>query len=160
MKRHNDALAASVHGGSEERPPAGLAEQVAPTAGEITIAQSAELARATPRRGPRAGERRAAKRAAHKLVLIGELDRASTHTLEAEIERLCASGVGSITLDLSELTGIDSAGVAVLAFRSRWCRKRGCELALIPGPAPVQRAFERAGVAGSLTFREEDATAL
>src|SRR5690349_4619284 len=44
----------------------------------------------------------------HTLVLTGELDRRSAHALEAEIERLCEDGVAGITLDLRELTYIDS----------------------------------------------------
>jgi anti-anti-sigma factor len=89
----------------------------------------------------------------HTLVLTGELDRRSAHTLEAEIERLCKEGVTGITLDLRELAYIDSIGVAVIAFRCGHCRKRGCEFALLPGPPSIQRAFARAGVSGSLPFQ-------
>jgi anti-anti-sigma factor len=128
--------------------------------GEITITQHVEITPSQPdRRGacserPAPGARRLSR---HTLVLIGELDRGSTHTLEAEIERLCEARIAAITLDLTKLSGIDSAGVAVIAFRSRWCRDRGHELALIPGPRPVQRAFELAGVAQSLTFTDGEA---
>lgn len=94
--------------------------------------------------------------ATHTLVLIGELDRTSTLTLEAEIERLCEAGIGGITLDLSKLSGIDSTGVAVIVFRDGWCRRRGCELALIPGSGAVQRAFELAGAIDGLAFKESD----
>ena len=88
----------------------------------------------------------------HTLVLSGELDRVSAHTLEAEIERLCDTGTGGITLDLRKLTYIDATGVAVIAFRSRLCRRRGFEFALIRGSWPVQRAFELAGLIDLLPF--------
>jgi anti-anti-sigma factor len=88
----------------------------------------------------------------HTLVLIGELDRVSAHTLEAEIEQLCESGTGGITLDLSRLSYIDATGVAVIAFRSRLCQRRGYEFALIPGSWFIQRAFELAGVVDHLPF--------
>jgi anti-anti-sigma factor len=87
----------------------------------------------------------------HTLVLLGELDRASTVTLEAAIERLCEREVPGITLDLSELSYIDATGVAVIAFRCGWCRRRGYEFAILPGPPAVQHVFERAG-AGRLPF--------
>jgi anti-anti-sigma factor len=88
----------------------------------------------------------------HTLFLLGELDHASAHRLEAEIERICETGVKGITLDLSELTYIDATGVAVIVFRSRLCQRRGHEFALIPGGPFVQRAFELAGVSDSLAF--------
>jgi len=44
----------------------------------------------------------------HTLVLTGALDHHSAHKLEAEIERLCEEGVTGITLDLRDLTYIDS----------------------------------------------------
>jgi anti-anti-sigma factor len=89
----------------------------------------------------------------HTLVLTGELDRRSAHTLEAEIERLCREGVSGITLDLRELAYIDPIGVAVIAFRCGHCKRRGCDFALIPGRPSIQRAFERAGVSDSLPFQ-------
>jgi anti-anti-sigma factor len=157
MKRHHRAMAADIRTGSGDRPPGRTTAPLAPAASEITIRGRAEPEPLAVSRAPLPRSARAS--GTHTLVLIGELDHTSTHMLEAEIERLCAAGIGAITLDLSKLTGIDPAGVAVIAFRSRWCRKRGCELALIPGPSPVQRAFERAGVVHALTFTDEEAGA-
>jgi anti-anti-sigma factor len=88
----------------------------------------------------------------HTLILIGELDRASAHTLEAEIEQACERGASGVTLDLRGLTRIDMTGVAVIAFRSGLCARRGHEFALIPGPSLIQRAFELAGVSERLPF--------
>jgi anti-anti-sigma factor len=92
----------------------------------------------------------------HTLVLTGELDRGSAHALEAEIERLCEEGVTGITLDLRELAYIDSIGVAVIAFRSGLCRRRGYDFALIPGSRLIHRAFEQAGVTALLPFQDDD----
>lgn len=92
----------------------------------------------------------------HTLILTGGLDRRSAPALEAEIERLCDEGVTAITLDLRELTYIDSIGTAVIAFRCRLCQRRGYDFALIPGSPLVQRAFERAGVIDRLPFEEDD----
>ncbi len=95
----------------------------------------------------------------HTLVLTGELDRASAHALEAEIDRLCEEGVTSITLDLRELTYIDAIGVAVIAFRCGLCERRGCDVTLIPGSLLIQNAFERAGIVGMLPFKKGDVSA-
>jgi anti-anti-sigma factor len=92
----------------------------------------------------------------HTLVLTGELDHRSAHALEAEIERLCQEGVTGITLDLRELTYIDSIGVAVIAFRCGLCQRRGYDFALIPGSRFVHRAFEQAGVTDLLPFQEDE----
>ena len=99
----------------------------------------------------------AASARAYTLILIGELDRRSAHVLEEEIERLCEEDVAAITLDLRELTYIDSVGAAAIAFRCELCKRRGHDIALIPGSADIHRAFERAGISDVLPFRKEDA---
>jgi len=92
----------------------------------------------------------------HTLILTGQLNGGSVLAFEAEIERLCDEGVSGITLDLRELEAIDAIGVAVIAFRSGLCQRRGCEFTLIRGPRSVDLAFERAGVNGSLRYIEVD----
>ncbi len=94
----------------------------------------------------------------HTLILTGALDHHSAHKLEAEIERLCEEGVTSITLDLRQLTYIDSIGVTVIAFRCGLCKRRGFDFAVIPGSPVIHRAFERAGVTELLPFAEESQT--
>lgn len=79
----------------------------------------------------------------HTVLLLGELDRMSAPALEAEIERLCDAGIDSLTLDLNGLTQIDAIGVAVIAYRRRWCEQRGCELALLADTPLVRDAFAR-----------------
>jgi anti-anti-sigma factor len=96
---------------------------------------------------------------AHTLILTGELNHHSAHALEREIERLCGEGVTRITLDLRQLGRIDSIGVAVIAFRCKLCLRQGFGFALIPGPPPIHRAFEQAGVAEMLPFQDDDIAA-
>lgn len=88
----------------------------------------------------------------HTLIPTGELSHRTAHALEAEIERLCDEGVTAITLDLSRLTRIDSTGVAVVAFRSGLCDRRGFGFSILRGSDSVHRAFERAGLAEELPF--------
>ncbi|MCW3020038.1 MAG: Anti-sigma factor antagonist [Solirubrobacterales bacterium] len=92
---------------------------------------------------------------AHTLVLTGELTRRSAHALEVEIEELCAKGVTAITLDLRQLTYIDSVGVAVISFRCGLCQRQGYGFSLVPGPRFVQRAFEQAGIVDLLPFEDD-----
>jgi anti-anti-sigma factor len=95
----------------------------------------------------------------HTLILTGELTRRSAHALEVEIERLCEKGVTSITLDLRQLTYIDSVGVAVISFRCRLCQRQGYGFTLIPGSRFIDRAFEEAGVTDLLPFQEDEVAA-
>ncbi len=96
----------------------------------------------------------------HTLVLTGKLDQRSAATLEAEMDRLCEEGVTGITLDLRGLTYIDSAAVAAISFRCGLSQRRGYDFALIPGAAPIQDAFERAGIADVLPFHAAPADEL
>jgi anti-anti-sigma factor len=82
----------------------------------------------------------------HTVVLTGALTHRSAHELEVEIEQRCAEGVTAIELDVSELTYIDPIGVAVVAFRSRLCRRRGYDFSLVAGSPMMCRAFAYAGV--------------
>ncbi len=88
----------------------------------------------------------------HTLVLAGELDRVSAPVLETEIERLCGIGVVALTLDLRELSEIDSVGVAVIVHRSGWCARRGCEMTLLADPGPMRHAFALRDASGRVTF--------
>jgi anti-anti-sigma factor len=95
----------------------------------------------------------------HTLVLSGELNHRSAHVLEAEIDRVCEEGVTAIVVDLRGLTDIDSTGVAVIAFRSGLCRRRGYDFTLIPGSPPIHSAFEEAGMVDLLPFEADELTA-
>jgi anti-anti-sigma factor len=91
----------------------------------------------------------------HTVLLLGELDRASAPALEAEIERLCGTGIDTLTLDLNGLTRIDAVGVAVIAYRRRWCEQRGCELALLADTPLVRDAFARSSAGERVPFVRE-----
>jgi anti-anti-sigma factor len=95
----------------------------------------------------------------HTLILAGELTYRSAPLLEVEIEGLCEKGVTDITLDLRQLTYIDSIGVAVIAFRYGLCRRQGYGFTLIPGSRLIHRAFERAGVIDLLPFQGDEIAA-
>jgi anti-anti-sigma factor len=157
MKRHHTRLAADICAGSEHRTLESVATQIAAAATEDTprhlkLVPSAGRSSAPPQAA-------AVPSATHTLMLTGTLERASTHTLEAEIERMCEAKVSTLIIDLTGLAGIDRSGVAVIAFRSRWCAKRGCQLVLVQGPPAVREAFELAGVLDDLVLKEADSAA-
>jgi anti-sigma B factor antagonist len=158
MKRHHPPTAEGVRTGSEGDALESVVQHTSSPTNEKTTEQHITLTPGVAAARPAVRERRARKTrgATHTLVLIGELDRASTHTLEAEIERLCDAGISALTLDLSKLSGIDSTGVAVIVFRHKWCGRRGCELALIAGSSAIQHAFELAGAIDRLSFKESE----
>ncbi len=158
MKRH-PAMAASIRPGSKGPDTESLARPNGAGDERGSAAQHLELTAgvAAARKAIRPSARSRPSHKTHTLVLSGGLDRFSTHMLEAEIERLCASGIKQITLDLTHLSGIDTTGVAVIVFRGKWCRRRGCELVLIRGGHHIQRAFELAGVADVLPYQEAGA---
>jgi anti-anti-sigma factor len=150
MKRHHLAIAASVTTRNESGALASVATQTRTAFNNNTAIQPA-LSEASF--SPASVSLRT-----HTLILTGDLDGASAHALEAEIERLCEEGVTGITLDLRELTYIDLTGVAVIAFRCGLCQKRGYDFALIPGSRFIHRVFERAGVTDLLPFEHDEAS--
>ncbi len=157
MKRQSRASTARV--GSRKDPPEET-EGTGTTGASAPKRQRTPFSVTTPVR-PASIERNVALSSVgarmHTIVLIGELTHRSAHELEVEIERLCAEGVTGITLDLRELAYIDAIGVAVIAFRSGLCRRRGYDFALIAGSPLMCRAFEQAGVESVLTNDREEA---
>ena len=84
----------------------------------------------------------------------GDFDMAATFTVEPALETAVgADGLEALTLDLRNVTFIDSTGVGVLLRIHEEAERRGVELAIEPGPPEVQRVFEVAGLTGLLPFR-------
>lgn len=90
--------------------------------------------------------------AGHTLRLKGELDMAGVPSLEATIDRLSVDATTSLTLDLHELSFIDSTGLAAIVHANGLCGERGCAFQILPGPHAVQRLFEVTGLDGVLPF--------
>jgi anti-anti-sigma factor len=83
----------------------------------------------------------------HTLVLTGELNARTAPALEEEIEGLCQEGVAALRLDLRRLERIDGVGIAVIAFRSQECTRRGHLFDVLSDTPVVRRALTEAGVA-------------
>jgi anti-anti-sigma factor len=90
----------------------------------------------------------------HTLLLAGELDMAAAADVEAVL-LACANDALRLTLDLSQLTFMDSSGLRLIVFAQQLCREKGAEFALIPGPRQVQRVFELTALVDRLPFHVE-----
>lgn len=90
----------------------------------------------------------------HTISVSGELDLATSPEVERELQRVEATDAESIVLDLSELTFMDSTGVRLIVQAHRRLRADTNRLALLRGPAAVQRVLELSGVSDRLPFAD------
>ncbi|MBV9309597.1 MAG: STAS domain-containing protein [Solirubrobacterales bacterium] len=88
------------------------------------------------------------------LMLIGELDLASSTALEQELDRAMEPGRNAVILDLRELEFMDSTGLSVLVKAHQRAEEAGTEFGLVKGPAQVQRLLSLTGVADRLRFAD------
>ena len=93
----------------------------------------------------------------HTLVLAGKFDMATSPDVETVLVA-CAASARRLTLDLSQLTFMDSTGLGLVLSAQRLCRASGAEFALVPGPRQVQRVFEITGLLDVLPFQTVPAT--
>jgi anti-anti-sigma factor len=95
------------------------------------------------------------------IAISGELDLASSPSLEAELERAFAAGLKLVILDLRRLDFMDSTGLSVLIKAQQSAQQAGSRLCVVKGPPQVQRLLSLTGVEERLTVIEapEDAQA-
>jgi anti-anti-sigma factor len=89
--------------------------------------------------------------ATRTLILTGELDMSGAAHLEEAILAAVAD-VSGLTLDLSQLTFMDSTGLNVILFARQLCEGTA-EFSLVPGPPQVQQIFEMTNLLDQLPFR-------
>jgi anti-anti-sigma factor len=85
------------------------------------------------------------------VVLRGELDVGSADVVERRLEEL-SSAHRRLTVDLRELTFMDSTGVRLLWALSTAASNDGFDLGLIQGPQPIRAVFEMSGLLDRLPF--------
>jgi anti-anti-sigma factor len=95
----------------------------------------------------------------HRLILAGELDITATATLEACLHEVCAHDTASLTIDLSQLTFMDSNGVRITLLARQLCQQHGCHFQLIAGPPQIQLLFEVTGLLNRLPFQPNSSQA-
>lgn len=93
----------------------------------------------------------------HVLLLRGELDLATARLLDARLRALLECNE-QLELDLSELSFIDSSGLAVLLAAARAADRDGGTLAIRKVSASVMRVIEISGLAAELPLRPQQLT--
>lgn len=80
-----------------------------------------------------------------RLALIGELDLATLHLLEQELEQI-GPNEKRLVLDLRRLQFIDSSGLHALLRADRRLSDAGGQLTIVRGPRAVERLFQLTGL--------------
>jgi anti-anti-sigma factor len=91
--------------------------------------------------------------------LEGELDIATTAGADSELRRVEQGGARVIVLDLRGLTFMDSTGLGLLVSAAARARGGGHRLAIVRGPAAVQRVLELTGLDARLDVIDDPAEA-
>lgn len=76
------------------------------------------------------------------VTLSGELDADTASRLRTFLAEQLLNGASNLVLDLTELSFIDSAGLAALISASKGARRAGVEL-ILAGPVPAVRKVMR-----------------
>ena len=89
----------------------------------------------------------------HVLHVVGELDTLTAPLLQVRLLEQQAQ-VGHVVLDLSDVTFLGSAGLAVLVGAKDDADSRGCRLQVVPGSRIVKRALEATGLMPLFTIAD------
>jgi anti-sigma B factor antagonist len=89
----------------------------------------------------------------HVLHVVGELDTLTAPLLQVRLLEQQAQ-VGHVVLDLSDVTFLGSAGLAVLVGAKDDADRRGCRLQVVPGSRIVKRALEATGLMPLFTIAD------
>ncbi len=81
------------------------------------------------------------------IAVSGELDLASSPSLETEFERVSRTDSEVLVLDLRRLEFMDSTGLSVIVKAHQRLADEGRALYLVRGPQQVQRLLDLTGVA-------------
>ena len=88
------------------------------------------------------------------LAVSGELDLASSPTLEEELARVGASDSSVVILDLRELEFMDSTGLSVVVKAHQRAQETGRRFGLVKGRPQVQRLLSLTGVADRMALAD------
>ena len=85
------------------------------------------------------------------VTLSGGLDAHTAGRLRSLLARQLLAGPGNLVIDLSGLSFIDSAGLAVLIAADKGMRRAGTQLVLAAPQAPVDKVLRLTGLTAVLT---------
>ena len=80
------------------------------------------------------------------LAVEGELDLASSPTLEQELDRVRDADVDLLVIDLRQLRFMDSTGLHALVKANKRAGEAGRRFAVVKGGAQIQRLLSLTGV--------------
>ena len=95
---------------------------------------------------PTAEFRRADAPEAPRLRVMGEVDLSVAAPFQQHLVDLVEEASSPAIVDLSEVTFMDSSGLAALAAAQREAAGRGAEIVLVNCSEPVQRVIEITGL--------------
>ncbi len=90
----------------------------------------------------------------YAIALSGELDMATAPQVQEALKCAEATDADAIILDLSRLTFMDSSGINLLVDAHARSRAGSNRLALLRGPAAVQRVLETCALDRLLPFAD------
>jgi stage II sporulation protein AA (anti-sigma F factor antagonist) len=93
------------------------------------------------------------------VVVAGEVDLAAADLLRDELDRRIVAG-GTMAIDCSAITFIDSMGLRALIEAQRKANEVGARFRLAAVPGPVARVLDLAGVTALFAIHEDSAAAL
>jgi anti-sigma B factor antagonist len=86
----------------------------------------------------------------------GDIDLATIEVLRSELES-ARKGASTLVVDLRGVAFMDSSGLRLLVEAERLAERDGSTLALVRGPAAVQRLLELTGLADRLNVVDDPA---
>jgi anti-sigma B factor antagonist len=86
------------------------------------------------------------------IAVAGELDLATGHALEAELDDISPSDTRLVVVDLRQLEFMDSTGLSIIVRAHQRLTGEGCELGLVRGSPQVQRLLDLTGVADRIAL--------
>lgn len=87
--------------------------------------------------------------------VIGELDLSTAPRLRGILAELAGNGTIDVTLDLADMSFIDSTGICVLVSGLKRLRETGGDLALQSPTAAVMKVLDITGLTGAFTIHSE-----
>ena len=93
------------------------------------------------------------------VTVRGELDSGTLGAVEAECQSGMSADIEELTLDLTDVSFIDSAGMRMMIQLDRAARERGMALVVLPPSEEVTELLRTAGVADRLELNPRHASA-
>jgi anti-anti-sigma factor len=88
----------------------------------------------------------------HTIHPGGEWDLTATKAVDEAERDARQPQPETLLLDLTDLSFLDSTGIAAAVDLAKRCARQDSRLVIIPGPRAVQRVFEMCGLTNTLPF--------